>query len=347
MAFKIEGFVEVDYHCSITGKLLIKGERQKNVITDLGLQEFLKMLVGVGRNPSHIEVGTGTTDADRTDTVIETPIPAENLPFGGDLERRYNDGRGKLSTVTLLPTDPELGAQVSEVSFKRFLEEAEDDDNNQTNTTSQTNLNGKTITEAGLFNRYKLGTMLSRKILDTPIVKVPGLNPAINWVYRVTRNPLLIGAPNIITNKGVELFARAIMGRKRIEFDQEKYFGHDGWINRVAVGNGAISTPLENDPGLNQEIPGDGRLPPTRCAFDFSDLDEPKVRIQRLVTSAMVGDTTITEAGLFHYHREKGNFRGQFTEINDMFSRAKIEPGLTINAGQDQVLTWDVSLRRG
>ena len=305
------------------------------------------MFIGVGRNPSHIEVGTGTTAVDKSDTVIETPIPPETLPYGGDLEREYNDGRGKIDVSGLLPQDFNEPLNVTRIEIKRFLEETDPDPNNQVNTTSQTNLNGKTITEAGLFNRWKLGTMLSHVILDETIEKLPGLNPAVRWEYELRPDPTLDGQPNIITDKGVELFGRAILGRKITEFQNGTYKGYDGFINEVAVGDGNTGAPQPTDLNLVQEIPGEGRLPPTRCAFDFSDTDKPKVIIQRLVTFAMVGDRILTEAGLFHKHFEKGAFPGQKTEINDMFSKVKIDPELVVSASEDQVLTWEVSLRRG
>lgn len=344
--FSIKGHVFVDYYDNF-GNFVRSTDPKKNVITDLGLQEFLKMLVGVGRNPSHIEVGTGVTPVDKADTVIETPIPPETLPLGGGLEREYNDGRGKLDVVGLLPQDFNEPLNITRVEFKRFLEETDPDPNNQVNTTSQTNLNGKTITEAGLFNRWKSGVMLSHVILDDVIEKLPGLNPAVRWQYEMRPDETLNGQPNIITDKGVELFGRAIIGRDTPKFQNKTYMGLDGYINEIAVGDGNTGAPQPTDLNLVMEIPGDGRLPPTRCEFDFSDVDKPIVRFQRLVTFAMVGDADLTEAGLFHKHLERGNFPGQKTTINDMFSKVLIDPALTVSSSEDQVLTWEVSLRRG
>lgn len=345
--FIIKGTVYIDYHDSKTGKLIRSTDPKKNVITDLGLQEFLKMFLGVGRNPSHIEVGTGTTPVDKSDTVIEAPIPPESLPIGGGLFRDYNDGRGPLDVIGLLPQDFNEPLSITRIEFKRFLEETEPDENNQVNTNSQTNLNGKTLTEAGLFNRYKSGIMLSHVLLPEPIAKVPGLNPAVRWEYELRPDPTLSGQPNIITDKGVELFGRAIMGRNLIKFQNKTYMGVDGYINEIAVGEGNPGTPLPTDIALVNEISGRGRLPPTRCAFDFSNTDKPIAIFQRLVTFQMIGNKTISEAGLFHKHYEKGAFLGQKTEINDMFSRTRIDPPLVVSASQDQVLTWKVSLRRG
>jgi len=130
-----------------TGKLIL-GKWFGNLIVTSGRVHVAELRGGYPRRPSHIAVGTsGTAPA------------AGNTALGAEVYR-------KLITRRRIPLSPNN----YKINFQMFLTTAE--------------ANGNTLAEAGIFNRYTGGTMLSR-VTYTPVVKTVSISIVYTWEISV------------------------------------------------------------------------------------------------------------------------------------------------------------------
>ena len=119
--FKIRGRLCIEQHDAETGELLHR-EIQDNKIVTAGLNLVRDLIMGSGRYPSDIAVGTDNTPPVAGDTALGVEV------FRNVITRR-------------IPTS-------TQGTFQLFLGAGD--------------ANGNTLTEAGIFNRATIGDMLSR-----------------------------------------------------------------------------------------------------------------------------------------------------------------------------------------
>jgi len=131
-----------------TGKLVL-GKWFDNLIVTTGRVHVAELLGGYPRRPSHIAVGTGAT----------APV-AGNTTLGTEVFR-------KIITRRRSPSAPNN----YKIIFQMFLTTAE--------------ANGNTLTEAGIFNRAALGSMLSR-VTYTGIAKTSSITVTYTWEISIT-----------------------------------------------------------------------------------------------------------------------------------------------------------------
>jgi len=298
----IKGIVTI--HMFLKGKYWRSVEKA-NVLTNLGLKEIRDMLLGRGWHPTHIAIGNGSVTGGSTPSVTDTALVAE-------LDRAIITDRKVVANP--------INEAAKEIRITRNV--APD------NTVLNLDAN-QPLTEAGLFNRYKAGTMISRIALPEEITKTPDIEFNVEWKFVITRE-VVSGAENIIVDNGLEIIRDLLFG-EREEINRHlviPYITHYG----IGSGTGAPNKDESSLVGSAQSL----NLITFRGKSD-ADVTAPTAVFQGVVQSnALAGGTTINEAGLFN-KKQKDNV------IQDkMFSRVLLPNPFTGN----KTLTWTITLTR-
>lgn len=122
------------------GEKLLRDEWQDNQITNDGLDLVRDILGGNNTAPTHIAVGTDATAPVIGDTALVTEV------FRNDITRRIRTAQ--------------------KITFQLFLGTGD--------------ANGNTLVEAGIFNRFAAGDMLSR-VTFAAIIKTSAITAILTW----------------------------------------------------------------------------------------------------------------------------------------------------------------------
>lgn len=86
---------------------ILRRQHARNLVVDTGLNELRDLLAGIGRRPTHIAVGTGTTATTAGTTALETEV------YRQPLDRRIPTAK-RLSTQILIGLSDANGYTLSE-----------------------------------------------------------------------------------------------------------------------------------------------------------------------------------------------------------------------------------------
>lgn len=143
----LTGALVVEVRSARTGRVL-RRLRESNLVVNAGLtlvRDLLDSTITAPTPPTHLAFGTNASAAAGTQTALVTEV------FRDALTSRVRTGL----TIT----------------FKHFL--------------SSSQANGNTLREWGLFNAAAAGTMFSRAVFGSPIVKTVSITVTSQWTVTV------------------------------------------------------------------------------------------------------------------------------------------------------------------
>lgn len=146
-ALALTGVLVVEIRSARTGRLL-RRLRESNLVVNAGLtlvRDLLDSTIAAPTPPTHLAFGTDATAAAGTQTALVAEV------FRDALTSRVRTGL----TIT----------------FKHFL--------------SSSQANGNTLREWGLFNAAAAGTMFSRAVFGSPIIKTTSITVTSQWTVTV------------------------------------------------------------------------------------------------------------------------------------------------------------------
>lgn len=338
----IEGVVNI-YKRTPEGNDLIEGGH--NLVVNNGLKNILSLLIGGSWQPTHIGVGTGLTAATLQDLDLEIPVPPALIDVNGNV--RYEDqgrnppsgavsgGSGDTAGVASSRTIDDVSVLVLnepdtvEISIQRVVIGA-----------VYNNLNGVTISEAGLFNRYAGQEMFCRRILDNAIGIDKESDFVVEWIIKIKRFEL-VQDDGTILNQGLEILGELFQIENPLLLN---YAHYPKGLNVGGVGTGNVSaikdmTELTNEifrsPIANRILNETGTSVPP----DPSDLDYTvNMEIQQVIPALTLGED-ISEACLYNTRREydEGGDVDGGRSVSKIFCRAIFDP---VDNTDDIVLSW-------
>jgi len=175
----------------------ISGE---NMVVNNGLALIRDLLFHKNVGPTHLEVGESDTATTATMTNLVSPFSGKD-DARGLLTKSYED-------------EVEVDPLKRTARFLRYIEPESD-------------LNGSTLKEAGLFNRYNGGTMIARFVLPEAIDKSLGIKERVGWEFTISRDDQVL--PSLLVDHGLDLIRDAIRNNNQPDlkfFDNRKYLSH-------------------------------------------------------------------------------------------------------------------------
>lgn len=318
----IEGVVNI-YKRTPDGDVLLDGGH--NLVVNNGLKNILSLLIGGSWLPTHIEVGTGLTAATLQDLALETPVPSADIDVNGN-SKFEDQGRGPIDDVSILVLNE---PDTVEISIQRVVIGA-----------VYNNLNGVTISEAGLFNRYAGQEMFCRRILDSAIGIDKESDFVVEWLIKIKRFEL-VQDDGTILNQGLEILGELFQIENPLLLN---YAHYPKGLNVGGVGTGNVSaikdmTELTNEifrsPIANRLLNETGTsVPPEPSDLDYT----VNMEIQQVIPALTLNED-ISEACLFNTRREYdegGDVYGG-RSVSKMFCRAIFDP---VDNDDDIVLSW-------
>ena len=321
------------------GKLVGEGE---NIITNVGLELILQRLCNSQLFPKFIEIGThdfggSPSVVDQTDTTLFQSIAGATVDVGGGRLEFHDDARQEMLGRERNLTTPKN---------KVLIEFISDWPGERT-----TNVNQKKITEAGIFNRYKLGSMLSH-FQTSPIITIKESIPySVAWELQVEISDDA-GLSGGIVYDGLNIISNTILQKQNNDENIQNQISLDFSCTHIGCGSGV--TPVNpNDTDLNVPFPlgvpfagVNGLRRITGFKIDTAVPAKPTLTFQRYINEFMF-PSEIKEVGLFNVREEtyQDGIKGQRTRIQTMFGRAVLETPIPANT--ESLIDFKISIERG
>lgn len=342
--------VKVKQRVSIKGEYTINGKKFPNVITDVGLTEMAKCLVGHALPPLFIEGGYGTTAPLITDVDLDTPIPNGDIKFRVDVGNKqpYEVPRKQCEVNRI--TDETLGDNDVVIDFEQEIG----------GVAPNTGFPGK-IEEVGMFDLpYKLinrgGVLYSRSLVNPGVITQNGLTGQMSW--RLTMNKGDVSANGGIVHSALDVIAHNFMRKNNDssyyanglrQTDSERQYEAkyvDFWLNTIQTGRGNSPTSEQQAQLEDHIFEGQddlARLTSVNItpASTSGGVEFPAIiKIQRALRFGDINEE-IKEVGLFAVNRAEGH-----GTLSEKYLWGRYVLPIPIPAGDEAVIQFEIEIGR-